>query len=79
MLIQISGAVHTKIITEITYGLHFGCTLYGWKAKRITFLMELVSHPNTFLFHGKRQNNEAYRIYKVVVLPYFGLMGYVSS
>jgi hypothetical protein len=28
---------------------------------------------------GKRQNNEAYRIYQGVVLPYFGLMGYVSS
>jgi hypothetical protein len=41
--------------------------------------MEMVSHPKTFLFHGKRRNHEAYRIYQGVVLPYFSLMGYVSS
>jgi hypothetical protein len=57
-----SRTIHTKIITEITYGLRFGRYLYGWKAKRITFPMELVSHPNTFLFHEKRRNNETYRI-----------------
>jgi hypothetical protein len=33
-LIQIPRIVHTKIITEITYGLCFGCSLYGWKDKR---------------------------------------------
>jgi hypothetical protein len=48
-----SRIARTKIIPEITYGLHFGCSLYGWKAKRITFPMDLISHPNTFLFHGK--------------------------
>jgi hypothetical protein len=74
-----SKIVCTKIITEITYRLRFGRSLYGWKAKRITFPMELVSHPNTFLFHGKRQNNEGYIICQGVVLTYFGLMGYVSS
>jgi hypothetical protein len=78
-LIRIPGTVRTKIITEIAYGLRFGRFLYGWKAKRITFPIDLVSHPNTFLFHGKRRNNEAYRIGHGVVLPYFGLMGYVSS
>jgi hypothetical protein len=41
--------------------------------------MDLVSYPKTLLLHGKHQNNEAYRIYQGVVLPYFGLMGYVSS
>jgi hypothetical protein len=41
--------------------------------------MDLVSRPNTFLIHGKRQNNEAYRIYQDVVLPYFGPMDYVLS
>jgi hypothetical protein len=41
--------------------------------------MDLVSRPNIILFHGKHQNNEAYRICHGVVLPYFGLMGYVSS
>jgi hypothetical protein len=48
-----SRTIHTKIITDITYGHCFGCSLYGWKAKRITFPMDLVSHQNTFLFHGK--------------------------
>jgi hypothetical protein len=71
--------VYATIITEITYGLHFGRSLYGCKAKRITFSMELVSCPNTFLFYGKRRNNEPYKICHGVVLPYFGLMGYVSS
>jgi hypothetical protein len=79
MLIQITGTVRTKIITEITYGLRFGCSLYGWKDEMTTFPMDLVSHPNTILFHGKCQNNEAYRIYQGVVLPYFGLIGYVLS
>jgi hypothetical protein len=41
--------------------------------------MDLVSRPNIILFHGKHQNNEAYIICHGVVLPYFGLMGYVSS
>jgi hypothetical protein len=41
--------------------------------------MDLVSRPNTILFDGKRRNNEAYKICQGVVLPYFGLMGYVSS
>jgi hypothetical protein len=74
-----SRTVHTKIVTEITYGLRFGRSLYLWKDKRINFSMELVSCPNTFLFHRKCQNNEAYKICQGVVLLYFGLMGYVSS
>jgi hypothetical protein len=73
-LIRIPGIVRTKIITDC-----FGRSLYGWKDKGITFPMDLVSHPNTILFHGKCRNNEAYRIYQGVVLPYFSLMGYVSS
>jgi hypothetical protein len=46
--IQIPGAVGTKIIAQITYQLHFGCSLYGWKAKRINFPMELVTYSNSF-------------------------------
>jgi hypothetical protein len=53
-LIRIPGIVRTKIITEITYGLRFWRSLYGWKDKRITFPMELISHPCTVLIHGKR-------------------------
>jgi hypothetical protein len=32
-LIRIPGTIHNKIITEITYGLRFGHSLYGWKDK----------------------------------------------
>jgi hypothetical protein len=46
--IRIPGTVGTKIITQITYQLHFGCSLYGWKAKRINFPIELVTHANSF-------------------------------
>jgi hypothetical protein len=53
--------------------------LYGWKDKRIIFSMDLVSRPNTILFHGKHQNNETYIICQGVVLPYFDLMGYILS
>jgi hypothetical protein len=52
--VTITGTVRTKIITEITYGLRFRRSLYGWKDNRITFPMDLVSRLNTILFHGKR-------------------------
>jgi hypothetical protein len=71
MLIQIPETVRTKIITEITYVLRFGRSLYGWKYKRITFRMDLVSRPNTFLLHGKCQNNEVYRICQGCCLAIF--------
>jgi hypothetical protein len=44
--IWIPRTVGTKIITLVTYQLRFGRSLYGWKAKRITFPMELVTHVN---------------------------------
>jgi hypothetical protein len=46
--IRIPGTVGTKIVTQITYQLCFGSSLYGWKAKRINFSMELVTHANSF-------------------------------
>jgi hypothetical protein len=51
-LIWISGTVHTKIITKITYGLRFERSLYGWKDKRINFQMDLVSCPTPSYFIG---------------------------
>jgi hypothetical protein len=38
----------TKIVTQITYQLRFGRSLYRWKDKRINFPMEPVSYPNSF-------------------------------
>jgi hypothetical protein len=46
--IRIPGTVSTKIVTQITYQLRFGCYLYGWKAKSITFPMEQITHQNFF-------------------------------
>jgi hypothetical protein len=46
--IQIPGIVHTKFVAQITYQLHFGIYLYGWKDKRINFPIEPVSYPNSF-------------------------------
>jgi hypothetical protein len=46
--IRILGTVRTKILSQITYQLHFGRSIYGWKDKRINFPMELVSYPNSF-------------------------------
>jgi hypothetical protein len=57
----------------------FWTFLYGWKAKRIIFPMELVTHPNSFWVHRKCWNNEAHRICHGAVLPYLGPIGYVSS
>jgi hypothetical protein len=46
--IRIPRTVGNKIIAQITYQLYFGRSLYVWKAKRIKFPMELVTHPNSF-------------------------------
>jgi hypothetical protein len=75
--IQIQGTVRTKIVAQITYQLRFGCSLYGWKDKRINFPMELVSYPNSFWVHGKHRSNEAHKICYGAVLPYLGPVGYV--
>jgi hypothetical protein len=46
--IRIPGTIGTKIVAQITYQLRFERSLYGWKAKRINFPMEPVTHPNYF-------------------------------
>jgi hypothetical protein len=73
--IRIPGTVHTKIVAQITYQLHFGRYLYGWKDKRIKFPMEPVSYLNSFWVHWKRRNNEVHRICHGAVLPYLGPRG----
>jgi hypothetical protein len=77
--IRIPGTVRTKFVTQITYQLRFGRSLYRWKDKRINFPMELVSYPYSFWVQGKSWNNEVHRICHGVVLPYLGHVGYVSS
>jgi hypothetical protein len=46
--IRIPGTIDTKIVTQITYQLRFGRSLYECKAKRINFPIELVTHANSF-------------------------------
>ena len=47
------GAVCTKMAAQVTYGIGFGRSLYGWKAKKITFQMELVPGPKPSGVDGK--------------------------
>jgi hypothetical protein len=57
------GPPRIQIDVQTAYDLHFGRSTYAWKAKEITFPMELVSFPEPFL----------------VLCYYFGPMGHVSS
>jgi hypothetical protein len=73
-------------IVTASYGFQFGCSTTPWKDHQVYFEMDpascgyiirighnpmdLISHPNTILFHGKHQNNEVYRICQGVVLPH---------
>jgi hypothetical protein len=41
------GAVCTKMATQVTYALGFGWSLYGWKAKKISFQMAQVPCPTS--------------------------------
>jgi hypothetical protein len=57
------GLLRIQIDVQIAYDLRFGHSTYAWKAKEITFPMELVLFPEPFL----------------VLRYYFGPMGHVSS
>ena len=72
------GAVCTKIAAQVTYGLGFGRSLYGWKAKKITFQMALVPGPNSSRVDGKMFYNLASRICLSAVSLPFGLLDRVS-
>ena len=41
-LLRSPGAAHTKINAQAAYGVHFGCSLYGWKDNFKEFPMALV-------------------------------------
>ena len=44
--------VYTKMGAQVAYVLGLGHSLYGWKAKKITFPMVLVRRPNSFRVNG---------------------------
>ena len=72
------GAVCTKMAAQVTYGLRLGRSLYGWKAKKITFQMALVPGPKYSGVDRKMFYNLASRIcLSAVPLP-FGLLDRVS-
>jgi len=41
-LLRSPGATRTKINAQAAYGVHFGCSLYGWKDNFKELPMELV-------------------------------------
>jgi len=72
------GAVCTKMAAQVTYGLGFGRSLYGWKAKKITFQMELVPGLKSSGVDRKMFYKLASRICLSVVSLPFGLLDRVS-
>nr|ABA93999.1 retrotransposon protein, putative, Ty3-gypsy subclass [Oryza sativa Japonica Group] len=50
--IRSPGPVCTKTGAQVAYMLALGCSLYVWKAKKITFPMVLVPRPNSFRVNG---------------------------
>ena len=71
---RIPGPVRTKTDAQDAYGVRWRRSLYAWKAKKITFPMDLVPWPNSFGVVGNLQNTEG-----VLVLRHrFGPSGLVS-
>ncbi len=56
--------VCTKMGAQFAYVLGLGHSLYGWKAKKITFPMVLVPRQNSFRVNGNRPGAAS---------PYLGL------
>jgi len=71
--IRSPGPVYTKTGALVAYVLGLGRSLCGWKAKKVTFPMVLVPHPNSFEVNGNRPNKLTSRIYPVDASPYLGL------
>ncbi len=64
--IRSPGPVRTKTGAQVAYMFGLGCSLYGWKAKKITFLMVLV--PCQILFKPKGINRTSWCLEPVPVL-----------
>jgi len=68
-----SRPIHTKLDAQITSGLGFGRAIYVWKAKKTTFLTDLLSYQKSFGIVRNRQKNIASRIGFGVASPLFVL------
>lgn len=69
---RISRATRTKIVMHIAYQLHFQCRTYALKAKKISFLVALVSCQNFLHVNENHGNKWISRIIKVLLLHLLG-------
>ena len=69
------GAVCSKTDTEVTNGLCFWRSTYGWKAILISQPMAVVPYQNSFRINRNHRNNLTSEIYQGAALPSFGLFG----
>jgi hypothetical protein len=51
-LVRTAGRGRTKMDAQATYGLRLGRSIYGWKAKEISFPMPQELRQNTFGVDG---------------------------
>ncbi|TVU13612.1 hypothetical protein EJB05_40328, partial [Eragrostis curvula] len=70
--------VGTKTGAQVAYEIGFGCSLYGWKAKKITFPMDLVSCLNSAGVIGNHRNKLTSRICPGAAPSLFGLWACIS-
>ena len=77
-LFRTPGIARTKMDAQVSYGVGFGCTCYGWKDNFKTLPMELVSGPNSSRVDRNRPRKLTYRICRSAVPPSFGPLGRVS-
>ena len=75
--IRNSGAAHTKTVTQVAYVLRFGRSTYVWKAKEISFPMDLAPCINSYGVNRNRRNNLTSRICQSAAPPSFGLLAHV--
>jgi hypothetical protein len=75
--VRTAGVVLTKTDAQTTYGLHFRCSRYRWKAKKISFPTQLVPHQNMLGADGNRHNKMTSRICQKSATPVFGPKGLV--
>jgi hypothetical protein len=56
------GTARTKTDAQVSYGVRFGCSLYGWKDNFKKLPMEPVSGPNSSGVDRNRLHNLTSRI-----------------
>src|SRR6185312_5783505 len=57
-LVRTAGRGRTKMDAYATYGLRFGRSRYAWKAKEISFPIQLESRPDSLELTGNAETIE---------------------